>query len=578
MSNWNASPPAGETPKLLLGVGLGVILVTGVLLLVGGGFLVGSGRLNWPGADHTVPAELTSTLLIAVNPAATPTPETIPTDTIAATRQPAQNAGNDSLASSSNSNKTPQINNLVFAGQVDKDSEPIAPATTFKAGITEIHAVFDYNNMTPGQPWERVWYLNDDQLLRSVESWEGDNTGRFDYFLDAGGDPLPSGDWRLELLVQGKSLASGTFAIEAAALATVTPTRKVTPTRRATSTRTSPPTPTPTPTATAPRAVSSGGNSGGSGRVYQLAYTKWDGRFHNIYIGDTNGSTERLIIKRAAGPSWSPDGKQLFFFGESGVDQQFAFDGRLDCNFGTISDGIVALDVPATSGDICQVYYGQWLCERKQIDVQSPPSDVCIQSGIRVFQNLDWKEGSARWANVAPDGRAVAFEAKPGDQNRIYFRSIYDTSQFRFELLGEQADWSPDGQRLVYRSGRDNKQGLWISSRDDTGHTLITNEGTDSFPAWSPDGRTIVFTRDSGGGNLDLYAVNVDGSNARRLTDALGHDILATFTPGGDIVFLSDRNGSWSIWKMAISGSGQYEIITNTGVGPDWAMSRMDAR
>jgi Tol biopolymer transport system component len=237
----------------------------------------------------------------------------------------------------------------------------------------------------------------------------------------------------------------------------------------------------------------------------------------------------------------------------------------------------VALDIPP-SGNICGVHYGAWFCERKQVDVQSPPSDVCEQDGYRVFQNLDWKEGSARWASVAPDGAAVAYDARPGGSFRIYFRSILNNQQFRFELIGEQGDWSPNGQQLVYRSGRDNKQGLWISNRNDTGHTLITNNGTDAFPAWSSDGRTIAFSRDSGGGNVDIYTMNVDGSNIQRLTNSPGHDTLPTFTPSGDIIFRSDRNGSWGIWKMNINGDGQQEIIPKAGVGPDWAYSKMDVR
>lgn len=312
-----------------------------------------------------------------------------------------------------------------------------------------------------------------------------------------------------------------------------------------------------------------------SGAVYQLAYSKWDGSAHNLYVADTNGQNERLIFSHAAGPSWSPDSKRLFFYGEPGIDQQIR-ENRVACSFGTISDGIVSVDLPSPLGDICQVQPGAWTCERKTVDLAAEPSDVCTANGISVYQNLDWKEGTARWAGTSPDGEAVAFDAKPGgDTYRIYFRAMLGTSQqFRYELLGEQGSWSPDGQRMVYRSGRDNKAGLWISNRDDSGHTLLTNDGSDSFPAWSPDGRTITFSRQVDG-NVDIYTIAVDGSNLRRLTDAPGHDTLPTYTPSGDIIFRSDRTGSWGIWKMGGSGAGQVEIIPNAGVGPDWAFSRV---
>ena len=108
----------------------------------------------------------------------------------------------------------------------------------------------------------------------------------------------------------------------------------------------------------------------------------------------------------------------------------------------------------------------------------------------------------------------------------------------------------------------------------DSGHTLITNGGSDSFPAWSPDGETIAFSRDEEG-NTDIYTVNIDGSNLQRLTDAPGPDTLPTYTPDGQIIFRSARTGNWGIWKMNGDGADQTEIIPDANVGVDWTFSRM---
>jgi Tol biopolymer transport system component len=280
-----------------------------------------------------------------------------------------------------------------------------------------------------------------------------------------------------------------------------------------------------------------------------LLFTRWDGGQHNLHIADTNGNNEQFLLNRAAGPSWTPDGKQIFFFGEEGVDRQRLPDGR-EFIFDGVSNGIVAM--------------------------AASPLPASIDQAV-LFQGIDWKQGSARWANVSPDGQMVAFDAKPGGDYRIYFLGTADNQQFRFEILGEQGDWSPDSQQIVYRSGRDGKTGIWISNRDDTGHTLISDNGSDSFPAWSPNGRTIAFSRDEGG-NVDIYTMNVDGSNVQRLTDAPGPDTLPVYTPSGDIIFRSARTGSWGIWKMSGSGAGQKEIISDAGVGPDWSFSKMDVR
>jgi TolB protein len=170
----------------------------------------------------------------------------------------------------------------------------------------------------------------------------------------------------------------------------------------------------------------------------------------------------------------------------------------------------------------------------------------------------------------------VAFDAaRGGPDRRIYFLGTDDNQQYNIEIPGEQAAWSPDSNQVVYRSGRDGKQGIWISNRDDSGARNITNEGGDSFPSWSPDGQTIAFHRDLGG-DIDIYVMNTDGSNIRRLTDAPGPDTLPAWTPDGRIVFRSARTGSWGIYIMNADGSGQKQIIANADPGPDWTFGRMD--
>jgi TolB protein len=169
----------------------------------------------------------------------------------------------------------------------------------------------------------------------------------------------------------------------------------------------------------------------------------------------------------------------------------------------------------------------------------------------------------------------IAYDGDRGGGRRVYFLGTDANQQFRYEIIGEQADWSPDNQKIVYRSGRNNQVGLWISNRTDSGHFRLTSGGTDSFPAWSPDGQTVAFSRDAGG-NVDIYTVKIDGTELKRLTETPGQDTLPLYLPNGDLVFRSARNGRWGIWKMKGDGSNQVEIIPNAPVGPEWSFSRMD--
>jgi hypothetical protein len=346
------------------------------------------------------------------------------------------------------------------------------------------------------------------------------------------------------------------------------PIKTQTPALTPTPTSTSTPTAAPRPVVAKPRPSQS----------FMLAYTKWDGYFHNLYIANSDSNQEQLVLTHAAGPSFSSDKKKLFFIGEQGVDQQTR-ENWVACSFGTISEGVVGMDLMSPVSDICQVQDGAWTCERKQIDVGLGPSDVCAANNIAIYQNLDWKVGSARWTKTAPDDDSVAFDSDLSGGYRMYFRAIDPTSQqFHFEIPGEQGSWAPDGERLVYRSGRNNQSGLWISNKDDSNPIRITDNGTDSFPTWSPDGGKIAFHREFEG-DVEIFTVNPDGSGLQRLTNTRGPDTLPVYTPDGRIVFRSGRNDSWSIWIMGGDGSNQTLLVPNAPVSHiDWASDRMDVR
>ena len=78
--------------------------------------------------------------------------------------------------------------------------------------------------------------------------------------------------------------------------------------------------------------------------------------------------------------------------------------------------------------------------------------------------------------------------------------------------------------------------------------------------AWSPDGSRIVFTS-SRHGNAELYVMNADGSNLRRLTNHPGADTTPTWSPtGAQIAFVSDRTGSPQVYIMGADGTGLTRI------------------
>jgi Tol biopolymer transport system component len=140
---------------------------------------------------------------------------------------------------------------------------------------------------------------------------------------------------------------------------------------------------------------------------------------------------------------------------------------------------------------------------------------------------------------------------------------------------------SPDGQRIAYASGRVNgadEPELYVMDADGRNLRRLTQSqrGLRTFwqntsPAWSPDGRTIVFVRTwigRGRETTDLWRVAADGrTRPVRLTRHPGREANPTFAPDGSIGF--DRDG----WIRRLSpGFGLGNV--RPGTSPAWAPDR----
>ena len=82
-------------------------------------------------------------------------------------------------------------------------------------------------------------------------------------------------------------------------------------------------------------------------------------------------------------------------------------------------------------------------------------------------------------------------------------------------------DWSPDGQRIAFTSGRDGVVGIYVMEVDVGNiHRLSDPDSLSSNhePSWSPDGQRIVFRGGWEVNNWDIGIMDADGGNPHRLT------------------------------------------------------------
>jgi TolB protein len=83
---------------------------------------------------------------------------------------------------------------------------------------------------------------------------------------------------------------------------------------------------------------------------------------------------------------------------------------------------------------------------------------------------------------------------------------------------------------------------------------LANQKGNNSAPAWSPDGSKLAISL-SRDGNTQIYSLNADGSNLKRLTVGAAVDTEPQWSRDGrSIYFTSDRGGSPQIYRMSSDG------------------------
>ena len=115
------------------------------------------------------------------------------------------------------------------------------------------------------------------------------------------------------------------------------------------------------------------------------------------------------------------------------------------------------------------------------------------------------------------------------------------------------AVWSPTGMHVAWtaRTGTERQQDVFVGMSDGSVPRNVTSSGSEEYhPAWSPDGGRLVFTTDRHG-DAELYSLELETGELRRLTFDTAEDDRASFSPDGDfIAFESTRGGYVGVYAM----------------------------
>jgi len=176
--------------------------------------------------------------------------------------------------------------------------------------------------------------------------------------------------------------------------------------------------------------------------------------------------------------------------------------------------------------------------------------------------------------SFSPDGKTIAFASMGNCESAIH--TVPTTGGTATKLLSgfsdqiKGLDWSPIGSRLVYadRAAKDEPFALFLFSLDTQRRAQLTapdkkNLG-DKLPAFSPDGKSIAFARVEASKSADIYILNTDLGEQKRLTHEnapiLGLDWLAD---GKHIIYCSDDDTECRLMQVSVEEGTAKKIYSS---------------
>jgi TolB protein len=178
----------------------------------------------------------------------------------------------------------------------------------------------------------------------------------------------------------------------------------------------------------------------------------------------------------------------------------------------------------------------------------------------------------------SPQGDRIVMSLQEGSNSSIFQMDLRSRQLVRLtqsSAIDTAPCYSPDGRSIVFESDRQGKQQLFVMNTDGSGQRRITfGDGSYSTPVWSPRGDLIAFTKQVHGG-FAIGVIRPDGSGERLLTEGY-HNEGPTWSPNGRVIlFFRDSqgaNGGPKLHSIDLTGYNERQVATPSFASdPAWS-------
>jgi TolB protein len=179
-------------------------------------------------------------------------------------------------------------------------------------------------------------------------------------------------------------------------------------------------------------------------------------------------------------------------------------------------------------------------------------------------------------SRFSPDGSKIALTVERNGDSNLYLVDLHTGATRKLtsdRAINTSPSFSPDGSKIVFNSDRGGSPQIYIMNADGSNiHRISFGNGRYTTPVWSPKGDLIAATRQNGN-TFHITVMNPDGSGERVITSSF-LDEGPTWAPNGRVLMFSRETpgAGQRLWTVDVSGRNEHEVPYPGGAtDPAWS-------